>query len=218
MKQSSIARSLSISRQAVNQHIQKLKERGYIRVRRQARENGSETSCRYEIVYVTSLQDQLSPLCKPVFQGVQVPELSPPASSGACTHNNSIEHLNNISLLQKAVSLYNHTAEKASLPIARRLTESRQKKLQARLAECGGLAGWEEALRKVEASDFCAGRKTDFRADLDFLLQPQSFLRLLEGRYDNPDNRNGPKAGETPQRRQQENQRLMDELMEDDRS
>lgn len=90
--QGTLGRQLGISRQAVSQHIQKLKDHGYIRVERQNRSNGSETSCLYQILYAP-LQFVLageSPPCAPL----QVLDLAPPASSRACTHNIPIEQTN----------------------------------------------------------------------------------------------------------------------------
>src|SRR5690606_31060409 len=68
---------------------------------------------------------------------------------------------------------------------ALRLTEERRAKLRQRLADAGGLDGWRAALDKLARSPHCTGQNDrGWRADLDFLLQKSSFLRLLEGRYD----------------------------------
>lgn len=215
--QAGMARDLGIARPAVNKYVKKLRDLGYIRAQRQTRENGSETSCRYQLIYDTPLyRDDTAPVSSgdtPLYPlGV-----TPPVTSGSYTQNTSIEHPNNISLPQEAFSLYNQTAQKIGLPLARELTDTRKKKLQVRLQECGGLSGWQKALEKIEASDFCRGMKTDFRADLDFLLKQQSFLRLLEGRYDNLAPRSQIPTDDTRQRQQHENQRLMDELMGNNR-
>jgi hypothetical protein len=39
--------------------------------------------------------------------------------------------------------------------------------------------------RRVEASDFLAGRRTDWRADFDWILEPKHLTKILEGVYDN---------------------------------
>ncbi|MGX5708248.1 DUF1376 domain-containing protein [Brucella lupini] len=83
-----------------------------------------------------------------------------------------------------ALEAYSALAARCGLPAVRVLNDARKRKL-ASLLKTHGLPVWLEALAKVEASDFCLGHKGDFRADLDFLLQQQSFTRLLEGRYDN---------------------------------
>ncbi|MBA8846240.1 hypothetical protein FHW02_004330 [Ochrobactrum sp. RH1CCR137] len=86
--------------------------------------------------------------------------------------------------VSEALEAYSALASRCGLPAVRVLNDARKRKL-ASLLKAHGLPVWLEALAKVEASDFCLGRKGDFRADLDFLLQQQSFTRLLEGRYDN---------------------------------
>lgn len=102
--------------------------------------------------------------------------------------------------VSEALDAYSALASRCGLPAVRVLNDARKRKL-ASLLKAHGLPVWHEALAKVEASDFCLGRKGDFRADLDFLLQQQSFTRLLEGRYDNraaPAARdNSPKSNNT---------------------
>lgn len=71
------------------------------------------------------------------------------------------------------------------IPEPKKLTRDRSAKLKQRLSE-HGMDGWHEACRKVAASDFCRGRnEKGWVADFDFLLQPSSLNKLLEGRYDN---------------------------------
>lgn len=100
-----------------------------------------------------------------------------------------------------AVKAYNTTAERCGLPHVRKLTAARLSKLRARLKDCGGLDGWRDALAKLEASTHCTGgNDRGWRACLDFLLQESSFVKLIEGAYDDkrPKYTNG--AGE-PKRR-----------------
>ena len=84
-----------------------------------------------------------------------------------------------------AFSLYNDLAKKIGLSVAQVFTDKRKRSIRQRLSECGGIDGWKTALDKIEKSDFCSGRKTDFRADLDFILQKSRFVSLMEGKYDN---------------------------------
>lgn len=86
---------------------------------------------------------------------------------------------------EAAFKLYNQTAVRAELPKAQVLTDTRKSSLKARLKDCGGLDGWEAALSKLEASDYCTGKVNGWKADLDFVLQQKSFTRLMEGSYDN---------------------------------
>lgn len=93
-------------------------------------------------------------------------------------HANEISH---------AVSRYNQAAERAGWPQVQKLTPNRSKQLKARLKDCGGLDGWEDALRRAFASDFCRGRTskpwTGF--GFDWLVKAGNFTKLMEGNYDN---------------------------------
>jgi len=89
--------------------------------------------------------------------------------------------------ISHAVSRYNQAAERAGWPQVQKLTPSRSKQLRARLKDCGGLEGWEDALRRAYASDFCRGRTpkpwTGF--GFDWLTKAANFTKLMEGNYDN---------------------------------
>lgn len=102
--------------------------------------------------------------------------------------------------LSHAVSRYNQAAERAGWPQVQKLTPNRSKQLKARLKDCGGLDGWEDALRRAFASDFCRGRTskpwTGF--GFDWLTKAANFTKLMEGNYDN---RVDQLHGEQPDRR-----------------
>ena len=89
--------------------------------------------------------------------------------------------------ISQAVSRYNQAAERAGWPQVQKLTPNRSKQLRARLKDCGGLEGWEDALRRAYASDFCRGRTpkpwTGF--GFDWLTKAANFTKLMEGNYDN---------------------------------
>lgn len=78
---------------------------------------------------------------------------------------------------------YNAMAKRAGLSVATKLTESRRRAIRARLDE-HGLDGWNTALAKTEASPFLRGQNSDWRAGLDFLLQPSKLVKVIEGAYD----------------------------------
>lgn len=70
-------------------------------------------------------------------------------------------------------------------PAIRKLTGQRERLLNARLRD-STLDEWSEAMAALERSSFCRGENDrGWRADFDFLLQPKSFTKLLEGAYDN---------------------------------
>lgn len=80
-------------------------------------------------------------------------------------------------------------AAQHGLPPIRIMTAARKRSLAARVAEVG-IAGMMAAIQAVSRSPFCLGEnETNWRADFDFLLQPKSLIRLIEGRYSRGDRR-----------------------------
>jgi hypothetical protein len=67
---------------------------------------------------------------------------------------------------------------------AKKLNDARRRALNARLKEVGGIEGWRMALDVVRESAFLNGStRHQFGLTLDFLLQPSSFTKLIEGFY-----------------------------------
>ena len=114
-------------------------------------------------------------------------------------------------LSKQAVELYNETAEKIGLSKCQKLTESRKTKIKARLIDCDGIDGWKIALQKLEQSAFLRGN-TGWKANIDFLLQESSFVKLMEGAYDNSGTTKGSGNGKSTaeQRRHQQLQDMHD--------
>lgn len=90
-----------------------------------------------------------------------------------------------------AVAEFNRLAVRTGLPQAQKITKARKRALRARIAEAGGVEGWQAALAKIEASDFLTGRiartngHENWTPNLDWFLKPANFTKLLEGSYDN---------------------------------
>lgn len=84
------------------------------------------------------------------------------------------------------------------LPAITRMSDGRKKALRARWIEettrlgittqDAGIAHFKAFFERVKRSDFLAGRKTDWRADFDWLIKAANFLKTLEGKYDNSSN------------------------------
>lgn len=92
-----------------------------------------------------------------------------------------------------------------SLPRISDLSDQRRKAMKARWIQAGkgidmydiadldsGLEWWRTFFQVVEASDFLTGRvapsgsrEKPFRANIDWLLKPSNFLKVVEGNYDN---------------------------------
>lgn len=110
------------------------------------------------------------------------PPLSPPQALSPSPRATDAPELDDGALIE-----YFH-ALCPSLPRVRQLTEPRKKRLAKASAELG-TEGLRDFFRRVEASDFLSGRKTDWQADFDWILKPEHVTKILEGSYDN---RNGP--------------------------
>lgn len=96
----------------------------------------------------------------------------------------SIAHANDAS---EAVRLYNETASRCGWPAVQKMTPTRSRSLKARLADAGGLIGWQDAIARAEQSDFLNARTakpwTGF--GFDWLTKAANFTKLMEGNYDN---------------------------------
>jgi hypothetical protein len=69
-------------------------------------------------------------------------------------------------------------------PAVAKMTGQRERQLNARLKD-STLDEWTRVFDALERSAFCRGENDrGWRADFDFLLQPKSFTKLLEGAYD----------------------------------
>ena len=78
-----------------------------------------------------------------------------------------------------------------SLPRIAKLTEARKQKIRSRLDEFGcqpeeWLTTAETLFRRVQASDFLTGRKTDWKASFDWVFDNcKNWVKVTEGNYDN---------------------------------
>jgi hypothetical protein len=85
---------------------------------------------------------------------------------------------------QHVVEAWNAMAVRTGLPPVKSLTGARQRHLRTRIREYP-VNDWTEAIGAIERSPFCRGENPrGWRADFDFLLQPKSFAKLIEGSYD----------------------------------
>lgn len=74
-----------------------------------------------------------------------------------------------------------------SLPRWQGMSDTRKRRAAARLRE-KPLDKWREVIRRLSASPFCRGEEggTGWRASPDWLLQPDTADKVLEGKYDRP--------------------------------
>ena len=80
------------------------------------------------------------------------------------------------------------------LPVARELSKDRIKKAKARLLEKPLSDYWREVITRIATSSFClGGGNTGWKANFDWLLKPDTHIRVMEGKYDGkaPENQDG---------------------------
>lgn len=76
-------------------------------------------------------------------------------------------------------------SHRGRLPEARSWNGPRLKKIKLRWPEQSPEA-WVATVQRMAASDFCCGKgSTGWRADFDFLLKPDTWAKVNEGKYDN---------------------------------
>ena len=84
----------------------------------------------------------------------------------------------------EVVEAWNIVAKRKGLPLVKKLTRERQRRLGARLKD-HTIDEFTEAIKAIDRSPFLHGdNNRGWRADFDFLLQPNSFTKLIEGAYD----------------------------------
>ena len=83
----------------------------------------------------------------------------------------------------EAIERWNAMADHLRLPAVRERTPERRRKFNARFSNGSGVK-FEQALDAIRASKFCQGDNNQgWRVNFDFLLQPSSLAKLLEGTY-----------------------------------
>jgi phage replication O-like protein O len=86
------------------------------------------------------------------------------------------------------ITLYHVTCP--SLPAVKDWTKHRQSLLRSRWnedKERQSLEWWKSFFQKVAASDFLMGKAKAWQADLEWLVRPRNFLKVIEGKYENRD-------------------------------
>jgi len=85
---------------------------------------------------------------------------------------------------QEIIDLYHQTLP--SLPRVRIWNDKRRRLLQTRWAEDRerqSLDWWRGFFEYISQSDFLTGRRTDWKADLEWIVRPENFIKIINGRY-----------------------------------
>lgn len=86
---------------------------------------------------------------------------------------------------QELINLFNTTA--ISLPHVQELTNKRKREIKNIWSKPDRQNSdfWKNLFKKIESSDFLTGRKTEWKADFNWILQENNLCKILEGNYDN---------------------------------
>lgn len=93
-----------------------------------------------------------------------------------------------------AFAEFQTTAEQNGWPNPQFLNSTRRWSLDRRLSECGGIEGWRDALNAAAKAEFIKGQRW---FDLDWMLKPENFTRLMEGRFEHKHQSAKPATGLT---------------------
>jgi hypothetical protein len=86
--------------------------------------------------------------------------------------------------VQEIVEAWNDLASRCHLATVVKLTDERKRKARAQ-ARRFTVDDWAAVFRRIEQSPFLRGTNDrGWRADFDFVLSPSSFVKILEGKYD----------------------------------
>lgn len=84
---------------------------------------------------------------------------------------------------------------RGGMPEVKALSTKRKKSCIARLKDNPSQAYWHEVITRMANSNFCCGENNQgWKADFDFLLKPDTHIKVLEGKYDNKLNNAGKKV------------------------
>lgn len=109
-----------------------------------------------------------------------------PSISSSSSFSLSVSNSKANTSASDAVSLQDvWNTHRGGLPECRELSEKRRKAARAVLLLKPDKSYWVQVVQKIAASNFCnGGGSTGWRADFDWLLRPDTHLKVLEGKYD----------------------------------
>jgi uncharacterized protein YdaU (DUF1376 family) len=123
---------------------------------------------------------------------VALPQLC--QSNATNTNTNTNTNIKHLSLgsdetvkidYQAVIDIYNSTCK--TLPAVKLITDKRKTAIGGCVSlkpSYSSLDFWQAYFDDVMKSDFLTGRKTDWKADFDFLTTKSRFVRVLEGSYE----------------------------------
>lgn len=113
---------------------------------------------------------------------------SNPLSLTLSLTQDNINNNNTNNTLHDLILIWNDHA--TNLSKVKKTNETRNKKIKAIWPKLKP-EEWVEVVKRINASDFCTGKIKEWKADFDFLLQKETYLKTMEGKYDNRTSKGG---------------------------
>lgn len=172
IKQRSFAREIGISYQTLRTLLDKLESTQLI--------TQSATQYLTQITICQSVQKR-----KPVTQSKtqQLTQLTTQSESLLIPEVKGSNEIDFDSFMR----FFNESVSTTAIPTIRVMTDKRKKLLRVRLKDFDKRT-LMLVIQRAVASDFLTGRKTDWKADFDWIFKQDNFIRILEGKYDNRTN------------------------------
>jgi hypothetical protein len=177
----SLVRKCSKSERTIQGCIKRLVEEGLL-IRREVLGKG----CNYTVLPQRPAAS--APRSDNAPAGNAPPQPLPPTPAAAADKPSRTINTEAKASSQRVVDYYNSKAKKHGWPQVRVLDASRKQQLRLRTKQHGE-SGIIQAIDAMCVSPFLRGEGRDgkWRPDFDFLLQPQSLRRLIEGFYGEDD-------------------------------
>jgi len=182
-----LARKASVGERTVQRSLVEARALGIIN-----REEVIGRGCKYTFTPFTPRHAGTPATVSPVTNDAQTPATVAPHPRHAGTQSvietlepskEIVENANPILKPEHVIEAYNELAERKGLRKAIKITDERKRKL-ALAVKRNTVAEFQEALAAIERSKFlCGENDRGWRADFDFLLQPKTFTKLIEGCY-----------------------------------
>ena len=198
-----IAGRCCMSERSVTNHIRNLEKLGLLSVE----SGGGRFSNRYKIELngpMQNLQGTPATVARHPCNGFHAPLQNLPCTPATVAndpkYNPNITQIEPLLVLEAEASdceaasteeflkAWNDMASATGLPKCRDFGPKRLKSFRSLRKQDFFCRNWREALLRISRSDFCLGKKTAWRADIDWFLQQNVVTKIMEGKYDNRDN------------------------------
>ena len=88
--------------------------------------------------------------------------------------------------MSEVFEAWNQIADNHKLPKCLQVSDKRRRSLEVRLHDPFFQKNWKTALGRIASSNFCKGESTrGWIATFDWFIQPDSVVKIIEGKYDN---------------------------------